>query len=79
MVNRQEQRAGEKLFVDYAGPTMPIINRRTDEIRHAQILLCRGHLDAGPMKLGGVGQLASPGERYASAAGPAGNLSEILR
>lgn len=36
---RQEHRAGEKLFVDYAGQTAPIIDRRTGEIRQAQIVL----------------------------------------
>jgi transposase len=32
LVMRQEHRAGEKLFVDYAGQTVPIIDRRTGEI-----------------------------------------------
>lgn len=32
LVMRQEHRAGEKLFVDFAGPTIPIIKRRTGEI-----------------------------------------------
>ena len=32
LVMRQEHRAGEKLFVDYAGPTVPILDRRTGEI-----------------------------------------------
>ena len=32
LVMRQEHRAGEKLFVDYAGQTVPIIVRRTGEI-----------------------------------------------
>lgn len=36
---RQEHRAGEKLFIDYAGQTMPIINRTTGEITQAQIFL----------------------------------------
>jgi len=39
VVMRQEHRAGEKLFVDYAGPTMPIIDRQTGEIRQAQIFV----------------------------------------
>jgi len=36
---RQEHRAGEKLFIDYAGQTMPIIDRVTGEITQAQIFL----------------------------------------
>lgn len=36
---RQHHRAGEKLFVDYAGQTVPIIDRQTGEIRAAQIFV----------------------------------------
>ena len=36
---RQTHVAGEKLFVDYAGQTMPIINAATGEIRRAQIFV----------------------------------------
>ena len=37
---RQHHRAGEKLFVDYAGPTVPIINPDTGEVLHkAQIFV----------------------------------------
>ena len=37
---RQHHKAGEKLFVDYAGPTVPIINPQTGEIAHnAQIFV----------------------------------------
>ena len=32
---RQHHRAGEKLFVDYAGQTVPIIERTTGEVREA--------------------------------------------
>ena len=39
VVMRQEHRVGEKLFVDYAGQTVPIIDRRTGEIRQAQIFV----------------------------------------
>jgi transposase len=39
VVMRQEHRAGEKLFVDYAGQTAPIIDRQTGEIRQAQIFV----------------------------------------
>ena len=36
---RQTHRAGEKLFVDYCGPTIPIINPDTGEVRQAQIFV----------------------------------------
>ena len=36
-VLRQEHRAGEKVFVDYAGQTMPVVDTATGEIRDAQI------------------------------------------
>jgi len=39
VVMRQEHRAGEKLFVDYAGQTVEVVDRRTGEIRHAQIFV----------------------------------------
>ena len=36
---RQIHRAGEKLFVDYAGQTLPIVNPRTGEIQESQIFI----------------------------------------
>ena len=36
---RQLHRAGEKLFVDYAGATVPIVDGTTGEIRQAQIFV----------------------------------------
>lgn len=39
VVMRQDHRAGEKLFVDYAGQTVPIIDRSTGEVREAQIFV----------------------------------------
>jgi transposase len=39
VVMRQEHRAGEKLFVDYAGQTVAVVDRRTGEIRQAQIFV----------------------------------------
>ena len=39
VVMRQDHRAGEKLFVDYAGQTVPVIDRVTGEIRGAQIFV----------------------------------------
>jgi transposase len=39
VVMRQEHRAGEKLFVDYAGQTVGIVDRQTGAIRTAQIFV----------------------------------------
>ena len=36
---RQTHKAGEKCFVDYCGPTVPIINPQTGEIRTAQVFV----------------------------------------
>ena len=36
---RQDHRAGDKLFIDYAGQTVPIVNRDTGEINQAQIFV----------------------------------------
>lgn len=36
---RQVHRAGEKLFIDYCGPTVPIINQATGEERRAQVFV----------------------------------------
>jgi len=36
---RQLHMAGEKLFLDYCGPTVPVINPDTGVIRHAQIFV----------------------------------------
>ncbi|MEN8130400.1 MAG: IS21 family transposase [Pseudomonadota bacterium] len=36
---RQEHRAGDKLFVDYAGQTVGIVDRTTGEIRPAQVFV----------------------------------------
>ena len=36
---RQTHRAGEKLFIDYSGATMPVINRSTGEVRQAEIFV----------------------------------------
>lgn len=37
---RQLHRAGEKLFIDYCGPTVGVVDRGTGEIRNAQIFVC---------------------------------------
>lgn len=39
VVMRQDHRAGEKLFVDYAGQTVPVVDRATGEIRETQIFI----------------------------------------
>lgn len=36
---RQVHRAGEKLFIDYCGPTVAIVDRRTGELRAAQVFV----------------------------------------
>lgn len=38
-VLRQEYRAGERVFIDYAGQTMPVVDPATGEIRQAQIFV----------------------------------------
>lgn len=39
VVMRQDHRAGEKLFVDYAGQTVEIVDRDTGEVKEAQIFV----------------------------------------
>jgi transposase len=39
LVLRQEHKAGEKVFVDFAGQTVPIVDPSTGEIRDAQIFV----------------------------------------
>ncbi len=39
LVLRQEHKAGEKAFVDYAGAPVPIVDRTTGEIREAQLFV----------------------------------------
>jgi transposase len=36
---RQVHYAGDKLFIDYSGVTMPIVDQRTGEISKAQIFV----------------------------------------
>jgi len=36
---RQTHKAGEKMFVDYAGQTVPVIDRRTGKTREAQVFV----------------------------------------
>jgi transposase len=38
-VMRQVHKAGEKLFVDYAGQTVPVVDPRTGEIREAELFV----------------------------------------
>ena len=39
VVMRQQHKAGDKLFIDYAGDTVPIINKSTGEITKAEIFI----------------------------------------
>jgi transposase len=39
VVMRQEHKAGEKLFVDYAGHTVPVVDAATGEVREAQVFI----------------------------------------
>ena len=36
---RQQHRAGEKALIDYAGPTVPVVDRHTGEIRNARVFV----------------------------------------
>jgi hypothetical protein len=36
---RQHHVAGERLFVDYAGTTLPVINGATGKVRQAQLFV----------------------------------------
>jgi transposase len=36
---RQIHKAGEKLFIDYCGPTIPIVNPNTGEVQNAQVFV----------------------------------------
>lgn len=42
LVLRQTHRAGEKLFLDYVGQTMPVVDPKTGEIQQAQIFVALG-------------------------------------
>lgn len=55
LVMRQHHGGGEKLFVDYAGDTMPVVDRKTGEVRNAHIFVrswarpaCRSCWRRGP-------------------------------
>jgi len=39
VVLRQEHHAGEKMFVDHVGPTVPVVDQETGEVRHASIFV----------------------------------------
>jgi len=36
---RQRQPAGERLFVDYAGPTIDVIDPQTEKVRPSQLFV----------------------------------------
>lgn len=52
LVLRQEHRAGEKLFVDYAGDSVPIVDSKTGTIHKASIFVAV--LGAGPCTCFGI-------------------------
>ena len=39
LVMRQDHNAGEKLFVDYAGPTIPVVDADTGEVKPSQLFV----------------------------------------
>lgn len=39
LVMRQDHKAGEKLFVDYAGQTLPVVDRKTGEVGESQVFV----------------------------------------
>ena len=39
LVLRQEHKAGEKTFVDYAGQSVPVVDRSSGEVRDAQVFV----------------------------------------
>ncbi len=39
VIMRQEHRAGDKMYVDHAGPTVPVIDSQTREVRQASIFV----------------------------------------
>jgi transposase len=39
LVMRQDHRGGEKLFVDWAGHTVPLVDRASGEVREAQVFV----------------------------------------
>ena len=50
VVMRQVYRAGEKVFVDYAGSTVEVMDRQTGEVREAKVFVSkmRGEVSEGP-------------------------------
>jgi len=65
VVMRQIYRAGEKAFVDYAGPKVPVVDRGTGEVRDAMVFV--GVL--GPSladSLVGISRIRTSDGRYGS-------------
>ena len=79
---RQVHVAGEKMFVDYAGATVEVIDPETGEVGEAQLFvatlgglqlyLCRGHLDARLARLDRVPHPRLRFLRWCSRSGRAG-------
>ena len=65
---RQTHLAGDKLFIDYAGQTVPIVDAQTGEIRRAQIFV--GALIRCVEFIGGVPRLIVPDQARALIARP---------
>jgi transposase len=58
---RQSHVAGEKLFVDYAGTTLDVIDGTTGEVLNAQLFVaaCAAKFKGGPAKMAFTGRWAS--------------------
>ena len=54
VVMRLEDAAGERMFVDFAGDTMPITNPETGEVRDAQIFVSVDVASLGPRVCAGA-------------------------
>ena len=80
---RQTHVAGERMFVDYAGTTLPVIDAATGAVRQAQLFVAalgasnytyrRGDLDAEPARLD---RLARPGARLLRRRAGAGRVRQ---
>jgi transposase len=51
---RQVHRAGEKVFIDYCGPTVPVVDRSTGEMRKAQVFVAGVNVKSGVWASGRV-------------------------
>ena len=72
VVMRQTHRAGEKLFVDYAGQSVPVVERVTGELRKAQVFVAV--LEASNYTI----QAVSPTRFPLNPANPCGSMPPTL-